>query len=131
MRPLRRSCQVYYSTVPVVDDGYGEEPRANDPEVAILRQEERFKAVGNEIADLVIYHFQSEPQITNPLKMRLYDMAISRFKNRLPPEMIRSLVDATIWNELRIRKEIAEERRAEAARKAKDSARRSLVVMSP
>ncbi len=121
-RPLRRSRQIYYSTVPVVDDTYGVEPSPNDPDVALLRQEERFKATGNEIADTVIYHFQSAPQITNALKMRLYDMAIARFRNRLPPEMIRALVDATIWNEQRLRQEVAQLRRAEAARKAEGGA---------
>ena len=129
-RPLRRSRHVYNSLVPITDSGYGVEPSANDPDVAILRQEERFKAVGNEVADAVIYHFQSVPQVTNAIRMRLYGMAIARFRNRLPPEMIRSLVDVTIWNEMRLRKEMARERAAEAARKAERSAGRATVVQS-
>ncbi len=127
-RPLRRSRQIYYSTVPVVDDSYGVEPSPNDPDVAILRQEERFKATGNEIADFCIYHFQSVPQIGNALKMRLYDMAIARFRTRLPPEMIRALVDATIRQEVALREQTARWRRAEAARKADDGKRRGMVL---
>ena len=130
MRPLRRSRYISPALVPVVDDGYGVEPRANDPDVAILRQEERFKAVSNEIADFVIYGFLSQERITNTLKMQLYDAAIQRFRNRMPPEMIRTLVDATIRQEVGLREETARWRRAEAVRKAEDSKRRATVLSS-
>lgn len=126
-RPLRRSRHVYYSTVPVVDDSYGIEPSANDPEVVSLRDRERSIQNNNAVADFCVYHFQSARQIDNALKMRLYDMAISRFRDRLPPEMIRALVDATIRQEVGLREQTARWRRAEAARKAERQERQRAV----
>lgn len=129
-RPLRRR-HIYCSAIPSVDDGSGAEPRANDPDIAMLRQDERFKAVGNEIADWVVYRFfQSEPRITNTIKAKASEAAIRQFAGRLPDGMIRALVSATIQQELGLREQTARWHRAEAARKAEDGVRRSTVLLS-
>lgn len=125
MRPLRRSRTRHTSTVPVVDDGYGCLPDPGDHDYIRQQEQERSTSASNDVADFVIYFVQSEAVVGNALKARLYEAAIARFKRRLPPEMIRMLVDATILKDKMDRERAVRLRKAEAARKAEDGARRS------
>ena len=125
MRPLRRSRYVSPALVPVVDDGYGVEPSANDPEIRSLRQEERDWAKSGLVVDWVVYRIISEPDLGLALKVALYREGIARFSKWQSPEEIRVMIDVAIRFEL-----LERHRRAEAARKAEDSARRSAVLLS-
>ncbi len=129
-RSLARRRYASRSTVPVVDDGSLSFPNAGSQEVRVLAQLEERKSVMNDVADYVTPYVLSEPNISNALKMQVYQAAIARFRHRLSPDMIRKLVDATILQENCRREEIAAYRRAKARKKREASSARRMVAVS-
>jgi hypothetical protein len=87
-------------------------------EQQVLRQEEADKETFNAVADAAIYFLISEPQITNAVRMKVYTEVIPRFADRLPAQIVRALVDATIRQETELRAKVA------LARKGKPAAAR-------
>jgi hypothetical protein len=69
-------------------------------EIAATRREAEFKNLANSIADLVTYPMMLAGEITNPVRMSLYRIAIERYQDQMPPDLIRRIVDATIHQEL-------------------------------
>ncbi len=128
-RLLRRSRQIYYSTVPEVDASYGVEASPNDPEIYELRHAEAVDTLGTSLCDFLTYRLIPQPEFTNTFKMGLYDAAIRRFGGRLlSREQIRAVVDAYMGKELALREQTARWRRAEAARKAENDKGRERVL---
>lgn len=101
---------------------------AGEAEISQLRREEAFKDLANCIADAATYVFLSEPQITGPVKYEAIQVATARYGDRLPPPMIRSIVEAAISAELLKRREQAQARLAE--REKRSVARKSTVIRS-
>lgn len=109
LRARRRRRERARALVPVVDDGmsYRTPTRYEVYEQQVLRQEEADKETFNAVADAAIYFLISEPQITNAVRMKVYTEVIPRFADRLPAQIVRALVDATIRQETELRAKVA------------------------
>ncbi len=127
MRSLRRRASPLFP--PVAEGNQRARPHRADPaEKARLRDREALTTNSNSVADFVIYRILSQREIGNFLKSQLYREAIERFSDRLPPQEIRALVDATIRKEHDDRMQIERVRRAEAARKAASGAKSAAML---
>lgn len=93
---------------------------ARNWEIQDLRLRERSLQEANEVGDFVSNMVASIEEIdSNPVRMSLYRGAMERFGHKLPPDMVRLFVDASIKAELRTRREVAAARLA-LARKEKE-----------
>lgn len=87
------------------------------PEIDRLRADERFKEVGNRVADAIIYDIMGCPSIGNDERLRWIRAAVERFGGELPLDTISGIVDRVIVKELQDRA------RATALRKRKPAKR--------
>lgn len=87
------------------------------PEIDRLRADERFKEVGNRVADAIIYDIMLCDPINNQDRVRWILAAVERFGGELPLTTISSIVDRVIVNEL------GDRARATALRKRKPAKR--------
>jgi hypothetical protein len=120
-----------HHVIPVFNDpNYVEEPlsRWGQEMVDRLRKDEQKRDFFNVVADWAIYQFQSLNEVTNAVRMRLYTQGIERFRGRASPEVIRTIIDATILQERCRQQEVAAHRAKEAREKAARSAKRTAMV---
>lgn len=95
-------------------------PYDRQMEIMDLKLRERSSQEANAVGDFVSNRIQSVEDLnSNALKMRLYQMAVEHFRDKLPAGMIRMFVDAALQSEMAERRKQAAAKRAlaEAASK--------------